>query len=82
MARNYLARPLALGSPMHYAEACTWYGALTTAKLTGDTALETALIARFAPILTPAGAAVIPAARARGRSGLRDRAAGDRHARS
>ena len=45
---------------MHYAEACTWYGALTTAKLTGDTALENALIARFAPILTPAGAAVIP----------------------
>ena len=61
VARNYLARPLALGSPMHYAEACTWYGALTTAKLTGDTALENGLIARFAPILTPAGAAVIPA---------------------
>ena len=36
VARNYLARPLALGTPMHYAEACTWYGALTTAKLTGD----------------------------------------------
>jgi hypothetical protein len=33
-ARNYLARPLALGAPMHDAEACTWYGALTTAKLT------------------------------------------------
>jgi unsaturated rhamnogalacturonyl hydrolase len=61
VARNYLARPLALGSPLHYAEACTWYGALTTAKLTGDAALESALIARFAPILTPAGAAVIPA---------------------
>jgi len=45
---------------MHYAEACTWYGALTTTKLTGDTALEQALIARFAPILTPVGAAVIP----------------------
>jgi len=46
---------------MHYAEACTWYGALTTAKLSGDAALEKGLIARFAPILTPAGAAVIPA---------------------
>ena len=57
---NYVARPLALGAPMHYAEACTWYGALTTAKLVGDTALESALIARFAPILTPAGAAVLP----------------------
>jgi len=60
VVRNYLARPLALGEPMHYAEACTWYGALTTAKLLGDTGLETALIARFSPILTPAGAKVIP----------------------
>jgi unsaturated rhamnogalacturonyl hydrolase len=60
VARNYLARPLALGTPMHYAEACTWYGALTTAKLLGDAALEASLVARFAPILTPAGAAVIP----------------------
>jgi rhamnogalacturonyl hydrolase YesR len=61
VARNYLARPLALGAPMHYAEACTWYGALTTAKLLGDAGLDAALVARFAPILTPAGAAVIPA---------------------
>jgi len=60
LARNYLARPLALGAPMHYAEACTWYGALTAAKQLGNTALETALVARFSPILTPTGAAVIP----------------------
>lgn len=60
LVRNYLARPLDLATPMHYAEACTWYGALTTAKLLGDRALDAALIARFAPILTPAGAAVIP----------------------
>ena len=46
---------------MHYAEACTWYGALTTANLLGDAALETALVARFSPILTAAGAAVVPA---------------------
>ncbi|HXU02631.1 MAG TPA: glycoside hydrolase family 88 protein [Polyangia bacterium] len=60
VARNYAARPLALGAPMHYAEACTWYGALTTAKLLGDAPLEKALIARFSPILTPGGAPVIP----------------------
>lgn len=60
VARNYLARPLALGAPMHYAEACTWYGALTTARLLGDAALDAALVARFAPIPTPAGAAVVP----------------------
>ena len=40
MVRNYLARPLVLGEPMHYAQACTWYGALTTAKLLGDARLE------------------------------------------
>ena len=60
VARNYLARPLALGIPMHYAEACTWYGALTTAKLLGDVALEAALVARFAPIMTRPGATVVP----------------------
>src|SRR5262245_12994502 len=47
VAKNYLARPLSLGAPMHYAEACTWYGALTTAKLLGDVPMETALVARF-----------------------------------
>jgi rhamnogalacturonyl hydrolase YesR len=60
VVRNYLARPLALGVPMHYAEACTWYGALTTAELLRDTAMEEALIARFSPILTHSGASIIP----------------------
>ena len=60
LVQNYLDRKLDLASPMHYAEACTWYGALTTAKLIPDTTLDDRLIARFAPILTPAGAAVIP----------------------
>jgi rhamnogalacturonyl hydrolase YesR len=60
VARNYLARPLDLHMPMHYAEACTWYGALTTARLLGDAALEAALIARFSPILTRDGAGVVP----------------------
>jgi len=60
VAKAYLARPLAFGAPMHYAEACTWYGALTTAKLIGDAKLDAALVARFSPIVTPAGAAILP----------------------
>ena len=60
VAKTYLARPLAFGAPMHYAEACTWYGALTTAKLIGDAKLDAALVARFSPIVTPAGAAILP----------------------
>jgi len=47
---NYLARPLPTGE-MHYAEASTWYGALTTAELIGDAALTKRLIKRFDPIL-------------------------------
>lgn len=35
---------------IHYAEACTWYGALTFAKLTNDAALQTQLVDRFEPL--------------------------------
>ena len=60
VARNYLARPLVLNAPMHYAEACTWYGALAAARLLDDAALHRELVARFAPLATTAGAAAIP----------------------
>ena len=33
-----------------YPETCTWYGALMFARLTGDTALQTALVRRFEPL--------------------------------
>jgi unsaturated rhamnogalacturonyl hydrolase len=59
--RNYLGRPLSLTAPMHYAEACTWSGALTAARLIEDEGLIAALTARFAPLATEAGAAAIPA---------------------
>jgi unsaturated rhamnogalacturonyl hydrolase len=36
-----------------YPEACTWWGALTFAKATGDEALKAALAARFEPLLAP-----------------------------
>ncbi len=38
-----------------YPEVCAWYGALTVAQLTGDTALQQRLIAKFEPLLTEAG---------------------------
>jgi rhamnogalacturonyl hydrolase YesR len=60
VAKNYADRRLSLTAPLHYAEACTWYGALTTAALLGDAPLEAALAARFAPVLTADGAAVLP----------------------
>jgi len=36
---------------LHYAEACTWYGALTFAQLSEDTALQGRLVRRFEPLL-------------------------------
>ncbi len=35
---------------IHYAEACTWYGALTFARAAGDSALQARLVARFEPL--------------------------------
>jgi rhamnogalacturonyl hydrolase YesR len=55
---SYVERALPAG-PMHYAEACTWYGALTTARLMGNAALNAALIRRFDPILSP-GSPIVP----------------------
>src|SRR4051794_3239584 len=60
LAESYLGRPLP-AAPMHYAEACTWYGALAFARVAGDQGLDRRLVARFDPLLTPAGAAVLPA---------------------
>lgn len=40
---------------LHYAEVATWYGSLTFAQLTKDTALRTELIKKFEPMM-PGGA--------------------------
>jgi rhamnogalacturonyl hydrolase YesR len=56
---NYLGRALPAGE-MHYAEACTWYGALTTARLAGDAALGAKLIKRFDPIVQVPRSPIIP----------------------
>ncbi len=34
-----------------YPEVCTWYGALTFARLAGDTLLQSKLVARFEPLM-------------------------------
>jgi unsaturated rhamnogalacturonyl hydrolase len=53
VTENFLPRPHLpqwQDTVIHYAETCTWYGALTFAGLAKDTALETRLIQRFEPI--------------------------------
>ena len=60
LVMNYLDRTLSLTAEMHYAEVGTWYGALTTTKLIPEATLDANLIARFAPLLTTAGADAIP----------------------
>lgn len=45
---------------IHYAEACTWYGALTFARLVGDRELQAALVKRYNPLLDPANDKLIP----------------------
>ena len=49
---NFLPRPhMPLGKDpvLHYAEVCTWYGALTFAQLSQDTERQTKLVQRFEP---------------------------------
>ncbi len=55
VAERFVADPLG-STPMYYAQAVTWYGALTTAKLLGDQDLLNRLITRFDPVLTEEGA--------------------------
>jgi unsaturated rhamnogalacturonyl hydrolase len=45
---------------IHYAEACTWYGALTLAELMGDRGLTGRLMARYEPLLRAENARLVP----------------------
>ncbi len=54
LAEHFLATPHQ-GKSIFYGEVGTWYGALTFAQLSGDTALRDKLIKRFDPLL-PGGA--------------------------
>jgi unsaturated rhamnogalacturonyl hydrolase len=61
VAQNFAARKLEYeANPRRlyviYPEVCAWYGALTVAQLTGNKALESQLVTKFDPLLTPSGA--------------------------
>ncbi len=63
VAENFLPRDHMLtpqDGTIHYSEACTWYGALTFARLAGDTNLLDRLVNRYDPLLDPANARTIP----------------------
>jgi unsaturated rhamnogalacturonyl hydrolase len=56
VAENFVARPFQRPAGyIIYPEVCTWYGALTVASLTGDRDLQTSLVRKFDPLLTPEG---------------------------
>jgi rhamnogalacturonyl hydrolase YesR len=46
-----------------YPETCTWYGALTFGKISGDNELVGKLVKRFEPLLTPDSSSLIPPAK-------------------
>jgi rhamnogalacturonyl hydrolase YesR len=60
VGQNYLARPFGfeIGRTPYvvYQEAVTWYGALEFAAASRDEGLETRLIQKFGPLMTPEGA--------------------------
>ena len=55
LAEHFVTSPHQYTPTIHYAEVGTWYGALTFAELTHDSALQAELIHRFEPLL-PGGA--------------------------
>lgn len=63
VAENFIPRQHMLtpqDTTIHYAEACTWYGALTFAKLAGLKDLQERLIRRYDHLLEPGYASIIP----------------------
>lgn len=55
LAEHFVTSPHQFGKTLHYAEANTWYGALTFSQLTHNDALREKLIQRFEPLM-PGGA--------------------------
>jgi rhamnogalacturonyl hydrolase YesR len=60
VAENFVARPFAYGATKNsprkaimYPDMCSWYGSLTVAQLTGDKDLQSRLVKKFEPFLTP-----------------------------
>ncbi|MBI5382320.1 MAG: glycoside hydrolase family 88 protein [Opitutae bacterium] len=66
VAENFVGRKLRYETTTNparavviYPEICAWYGALSVARLTGDQELQTRLVRKFDPLLTPEGAKFI-----------------------
>jgi len=64
VAGNFVARKFEFETDSQkqfviYPEVCTWYGALTVAKLTDDRELQSRLVKKFDFLLTPEGASRI-----------------------
>jgi rhamnogalacturonyl hydrolase YesR len=60
VAENFVVRPFERPTGfIIYPEVCAWYGSLTVADLSGDKDLQTRLVRKFDPLLTPEGAAHI-----------------------
>ena len=55
VAEHFVTSPHQYTETIHYSEVATWYGALTFANLTHDTALQSKLIKKFEPLM-PGGA--------------------------
>src|SRR5258707_4179489 len=60
VAERFVNSPHVRTNTIIYPETCTWYGALSYAKLAGDQDLTARLIERFDPILTPPGSKMAP----------------------
>jgi rhamnogalacturonyl hydrolase YesR len=63
VAERFVTSPHVRTNTIIYPETCTWYGALTFAKLAGDQDLTARLIERFDPILTAPGSKMAPVPR-------------------
>jgi unsaturated rhamnogalacturonyl hydrolase len=55
LAEHFVTSPHQYTATIHYSEVCTWYGALTFARLTHDNVLRDKLIKKFEPLM-PGGA--------------------------
>jgi rhamnogalacturonyl hydrolase YesR len=51
LSEHFVTSPHQYTPTLHYAEVCTWYGALTFSQLTHDDALQKELIRRFEPMM-------------------------------
>jgi rhamnogalacturonyl hydrolase YesR len=63
VARNFLERTNMLtpqDGTIHYSQVCTWYGALTFARLAGDQPLQTSLVQRYRELMAPENESLVP----------------------